>query len=349
VIDLVLELLLRFGWIWLLAAIVACTFFCILFQANQLDEQAEQGRRNRAESPGSASDVHSSTQRTRTVPPAVFDLDDVEWASSSEPYGAAGYGYGRRTSPPAEYAADRPLVQKLAEVMAEIGQVEARGRNQHFNYSYVTEADLVEAVREKLAERGVVLVPAVEKIETRQGKSNRTITTVFMRFRFIDGETGQALECAWAGTGEDDSDKGIYKAYTGGLKHFLMKAFLIGGGATGTDPDEARGRRGGGEAVHAETGEVLASKSQRRLIHTRFRERHGREDELVLRAILDHVGGTPDTRSLPKAKVNDVVAAVNDPEGTLAAIVDRANEGDADARRIVETYIDRTVAGAGAQ
>jgi hypothetical protein len=78
-IHALLEALWLWGALWLAAAVVACTFFCILFRANHLDE-AEQSRRNRAESGGSAPGTHSSAsvRRVPAVPPAVFD--DVEWA-----------------------------------------------------------------------------------------------------------------------------------------------------------------------------------------------------------------------------------------------------------------------------
>lgn len=129
------------------------------------------------------------------------------------------------------------LFAKLAEVMGEVGRVEKRGRNPHFNYDYVTEADLVEAVRSKLAERGVALIPSIEDITERQGGQG-IITTAKVTFTFVDGETGAMFRSTWAGQGEDKSDKGLYKAYTGALKYFLMKGFLI---ATGDDPEADRG------------------------------------------------------------------------------------------------------------
>ena len=36
------------------------------------------------------------------------------------------------------------------------------------------------------------------------------------------------------GAGDDGADKGLYKAYTGAVKYFLMKTFLI---PTGDDPE----------------------------------------------------------------------------------------------------------------
>lgn len=121
------------------------------------------------------------------------------------------------------------LYAKLAQVMAEVGYVQKRGWNDHHRYHYVTEADLVEAVREKLASRNVMLIPSAPSVE-RVG----TLTTVGMTFTFCDGDSGETHVAQWAGTGDDKGDKGLYKAYTGSEKYFLMKAFMI---ATGDDPE----------------------------------------------------------------------------------------------------------------
>jgi len=130
------------------------------------------------------------------------------------------------------------LYKKLAEVMGEVGRVAKNGKNTFHKYDYVTEADLVDAVRSKLADRNVILIPSVEGVEERtittdRGKAS-TVTTVRVAFTFCDGDTGATHRAEWAGAGDDSADKGIYKAYTGALKYFLMKSFLI---ATGDDPE----------------------------------------------------------------------------------------------------------------
>lgn len=121
------------------------------------------------------------------------------------------------------------LYAKLAQVMLEVGRVPKSGYNSFHKYHYVTEADLVDAVREKLAKRNIILIPSAPVV-TRQDN----VTTVTMSFTFCDGESGQTQSFEWAGTGEDKGDKGLYKAYTGAVKYFLMKTFLI---PTGDDPE----------------------------------------------------------------------------------------------------------------
>jgi len=137
----------------------------------------------------------------------------------------------------AERVPPKSLAQKLAEVMAEVGPIRKRGRNTHFNYTYPTEEDVVTAIREKLAVRGVVLLPAVTATR-REGK----LTTLDMQFTFVDGATNERLTMPWTAAGEDAADKGVWKAITGGVKYFLLKTFLI---PTNDDPEatDAKGRR----------------------------------------------------------------------------------------------------------
>jgi hypothetical protein len=122
-----------------------------------------------------------------------------------------------------------PLVIKLAAIMSEVGRIEKRGRNEFHKYDYAMEADIVEALRAKLAERNVMILP--ECIATQR---NENLTTAAMRFTVIDGDSGSEVTLNWTGTGEDKGDKGLYKAFTGALKYFLLKLFLL---PTGDDPE----------------------------------------------------------------------------------------------------------------
>ena len=136
------------------------------------------------------------------------------------------------------------LYAKLAEVASEIGYVEKNGRNDFHKYDYVTEADLIEAVRSKLTDRNVVLMPSVKEVRERPYVTDKDkqscVTTVIVAFTFIDADSGETHEAEWAGTGDDAGDKGLYKAYTGALKYFLMKAFQV---PTGDDPERDNGRQ----------------------------------------------------------------------------------------------------------
>lgn len=147
------------------------------------------------------------------------------------------------------------LYQKLAEVTAEIGTVQARGFHDFLKTKYVTEEDLIDAVRGQLTSRNIVLLPSVTAIEERAAKTSKgkdtTITTVRVDWTFCDGDTGQTHTCSWAGSGEDPSADGLKKAYTAALRYFLLKSFLVGSGdAAGESP--APPRADGQQAISQE-------------------------------------------------------------------------------------------------
>lgn len=125
------------------------------------------------------------------------------------------------------------LFAKLTDVMAEVGYVQKKGYNDFQKYKYVTEADLIDAVRDKLTERRVMLIPSAQEVT-----QNDSLVHVKMRFTFVDAESGETVQSDWYGSGADKGDKALYKAYTGALKYFLMKTFLI---PTGDDPEADTG------------------------------------------------------------------------------------------------------------
>ena len=126
----------------------------------------------------------------------------------------------------------KSLVSKLAEVMASIHGVEKTGYNDFQKYSYAEEAAIVEACRQELAKRHIMIIPSIDDVQ-RDGD----LTTIKTRYRIIDGETGQEEVTQWAGTGSDKQDKGLPKAATTSQKYLLLKLFLIPTGNNGVADD----------------------------------------------------------------------------------------------------------------
>ena len=131
------------------------------------------------------------------------------------------------------------LIKKLSKVMAEIERIPKNGTNEFHKYKYVTESDMVDALRGKLAEAGIMIIPSVEKttthlgaIQTRNGA--QSLIDIEMTFTIYDSESDQQIVAKWSGQGSDSGDKGVYKAMTGAVKYFLMKMFLV---STGDDPE----------------------------------------------------------------------------------------------------------------
>lgn len=129
------------------------------------------------------------------------------------------------------------LAQKLLNIMEAVKYIQKRGVNRHFGYTYATEADVAEAVREEMIKQKVVAIPSVmeDSIREIQGrKGTLFVARAKIKFTFIDIETGKSIDFIMVGEGQDVGDKAIYKAITGCQKYALMKLFLI---PTGDDPE----------------------------------------------------------------------------------------------------------------
>jgi hypothetical protein len=134
----------------------------------------------------------------------------------------------------------RPLVRKIATIMAEISRIPKRGRHSNLRYDYVQEADLMDLLRDRMADQGVVIFPSVRAHQMLESRDDRGrvnfLTTVTLEITMIDSESGDELTTTWIGQGMDAGDKGYYKAYTGAIKYFMLKTFLISTGDEATTP-----------------------------------------------------------------------------------------------------------------
>lgn len=130
------------------------------------------------------------------------------------------------------------LFKKLVKVLAEIERIPKSGRNKFHGYDYVTEGDLVDHIRPKLAAAGVFLFTSIESVSAAEvverKNSEGRIVNVATIHTFVCAETGAEFSVKGAGCGEDSGDKALYKAITGAEKYMLMKNFLV---ATGDDPE----------------------------------------------------------------------------------------------------------------
>ncbi len=154
----------------------------------------------------------------------------------------------------------RALIAHLARIMGEVARLKKTGWNSFHSYHYVTEADVVEAVREKLAAAGIFILSSQEECtprDVRRMKDGKEVishgTLVKVKYTFTDGEAEVSVFAY--GDSEDTGDKGLYKAVTGAYKYFLLKNFMI---PTGDDPEgdspERHGNRGAKAAAKAPAG-----------------------------------------------------------------------------------------------
>lgn len=151
--------------------------------------------------------------------------------------------YAQQVAPatdPETLARRAKLYTKINKVIVEMKRVAKNGRNTFFNYSYATESDLVDAIRNNLEEVALALLPPIvlgyEIVERPKAKGGMEyIARVTLQYGLADCETGEVQTAILIAEGADSVDKAFYKAYSGGTKYFLMKTFLV---STGDDPEQ---------------------------------------------------------------------------------------------------------------
>ncbi len=129
---------------------------------------------------------------------------------------------------------------------------------------------------------------------TAHNRTEDGITTLEMAFAIIDAETGTTIERPWIGTGQDKGDKGADKAYTGAVKYFLMKTFMI---PTGDDPenDTKETRRPGRPAKTESSDPLQAVRLPSENVAQASQNGAGGDDQLA-KDVEDSLGtGVPDT------------------------------------------------------
>lgn len=142
------------------------------------------------------------------------------------------YETGEILSAAQDPMAQAALFSKLARAMGCLNRLPKSGRNPHFNYDFVTDGDVSDAVRTALAAENVAFFASMLRANS-DGKK----TVVDFLFTFADGETGATWSCNWTGEANDSQDKGTAKAATSALKYFLLKNFILSSGDPGDDTD----------------------------------------------------------------------------------------------------------------
>ena len=123
------------------------------------------------------------------------------------------------------------IYKKILQVMQEVTSVGKDGTNTFQNYKYASDAQIIESIRPSLMNAGLLLLPTHEEIQTLVTKDSKgvdsVLTTVKVRYRIVDVETGESIESVVYGQGQDKGDKGIYKAATGAGKYLVLKTFFL--------------------------------------------------------------------------------------------------------------------------
>lgn len=124
------------------------------------------------------------------------------------------------------------LYQKISNVMKDVDYLQKDDQVAFGNTKYkaISEEKVTSTVRESLIKNGLVIFP-IEQLHSREG----TLSTVDVKYKIVDTETGEYEVLVSSGTGADTQDKGVGKAMTYAYKYLLLRTFAI---PTGEDPDK---------------------------------------------------------------------------------------------------------------
>ena len=129
------------------------------------------------------------------------------------------------------------FVQKLFNLQTIMDEYEWEkdGKNMHQSYKFISEKQYKHFF--KSARRRAGLLWECECVSTEYipniSDKMHLVKGEFVG-RLTDPDTGEYREYRFVGTGADNGDKALYKAYTGGLKFFLANQYLV---AEGNDPE----------------------------------------------------------------------------------------------------------------
>lgn len=134
-------------------------------------------------------------------------------------------------------------MQKLHDIQK---QIIGLGKDKQGNgYSYVTGSKVLEFLKPLMNKHGILLKQEILEITNKrqnyivgfgtpkQREKNEILTTLKMRFTWVDVESGEKDENLFFANGQNDWDKGVGSALTYGERYFLLKFFHIS-----TDEDD---------------------------------------------------------------------------------------------------------------
>lgn len=124
------------------------------------------------------------------------------------------------------------LYQKISAVMKDVEYLSKDDAIEFKSTKYkaISEEKVTSTVRASLIKHGLIILPIEQ-----EHKRVDTLTTVDVKYKIIDIDTGEFEILASSGTGADTQDKGVGKAMTYSYKYLLLRSFAI---PTGEDPDK---------------------------------------------------------------------------------------------------------------
>lgn len=133
------------------------------------------------------------------------------------------------------------ILKKLNAIQKEVTHLDKMGFNEHGKYNYLAEYQITQMFKPLFEKHGVMFTFSSKKTGEGKTPSEKQINTdISVSYKFVDVDTAEEVAGEIAGTGADQTDKGVYKATTGAIKYLFMKTFMI---PTGDDPEDDTGHK----------------------------------------------------------------------------------------------------------
>lgn len=153
------------------------------------------------------------------------------------------------------------IYEKLIEVRKAVPylQKEAKGHQ----YNYVSSSQVLSAVRRRMDEVGLMLIPTITNTKVsaeNDGKRTTYFTELWIDFTWVNAEKpDETVKSSWYGQGIDIAgERGVGKALTYAEKYYLLKTFNI---ATDTDdPDSFQDKQESTKGRHESRKHAPAEK-----------------------------------------------------------------------------------------
>ncbi len=199
------------------------------------------------------------------------------------------------------------IATALNGVMKDVTYVQKGGQVKFGStkYSYVSEANFLEAARPAMVKHGLALLPSC--VELRES-GNKVYVHMSYTLTHTSGAVWPKELFMW-GCGEDRGDKAVYKAITGANKYMLFKLLNV---PTGEDPES------GTQPEEQSTTKPAATKTE---VETPYKMP---DKEKVLKTIMkEFPGASEEARNNRLAALNQNLLAINgDPVNSPDQVTD---------------------------
>lgn len=151
------------------------------------------------------------------------------------------------------------IYKKLLEIQKEVDSFVKDGQSGSggFGYKYVSGNQALNKIRPLMNEKGVILKQEIMDIEntrmdyqtSKGAEKSEILTSVKMRFTWVDVETGETDVNEFGANGMNDWEKGLGSALTYGERYFLLKYFHVPTDEDDVDNDKRKKNNSGSYKV----------------------------------------------------------------------------------------------------